>query len=284
MASPAMPAVDVRPLTVRRPRTPGLHLESLAELIRYGDLFRTLTEHRIRVRYKQSLLGLGWAIVQPVSMMLIFTLVFGRIARVPSDGVPYSLFGFTGLLIWSFVSTSLSNGTHALVANAPLVTKVYFPREVLPLSYVAAALFDLMIGVVLLLALLAWYGRPIGWELLMAAPVIATAAVLTCALAFALSALQVHFRDVGLAIPLALYLWMFCTPIAYPLSAVPGRYRALFTLHPLTGDVEGFRRVVLAHEAPSWALLGPSLAASLVLLPLAYLYFKHAEATMADVI
>src|SRR5439155_7151829 len=205
-------APDGHPITIRRP---GGHAwrpaGNIRELAQYTDLLRTLSIHRIRVRYKQSMLGFGWAIRQPISMMLIFTLVFGRIARVETDGVPYSLFAFSGLLVWSFVSTSLTNATHALVSHAQLVTKVYFPREILPLSYVAAALFDLLVGAVVLVGLLAWNGRPITWHLLLAAPVIAATALLVTALAFLVSALQVRFRDIGLAIPLLLYLWMFCT-------------------------------------------------------------------------
>ncbi len=280
------PAVeDHRPITIRRPRargwSPGGNIRELAQ---YADLFRTLTEHRIRVRYKQSILGLGWAILQPLSMMLIFTLVFGRIARVPTDGVPYSLFAFSGLLLWSFISTSLNNSTQALVGHAALITKVYFPREILPLSYVAAALFDLFVGSLVLLGMLAWHARPITLHLLLALPVVATAAMLTTAIAFALSALQVRFRDIGIAVPLLLYLWMFSTPIAYPLGEVPARYRAIFELNPLTGIIEGFRDVVLRQHAPSPSLLAVPLLTAAVLLPIAYALFKRAEATMADVI
>jgi lipopolysaccharide transport system permease protein len=276
---------DRRTITVRRPRVQRWWpLGSIRELAQYADLFRTLVEHRIRVRYKQSLLGPAWAILQPVSMMLIFTLVFGRIAHMPTDGVPYALFAFSGLLVWSFVSTSLNNATQALVGHAQLITKVYFPREILPLSYVAAALFDLFVGGMVLLAMLAWYGQPITSHLVLALPVIATAALLTTAIAFTLSALQVRFRDVGIAVPLLLYLWMFSTPIAYPLSQVPIRYRRMFELNPLTGIVEGFRDVILRHHAPSPDLLAVPVVTAVVLLPVAYALFKRTEATMADVI
>ena len=275
---------DGRVVTIRRPpshawRSPATNLRELAK---YVDLLRTLTAHRIRVRYKQSVLGLAWAIVQPLSMMLIFTLVFGRIARVSTDGVPYSLFAFTGLLLWSFLSTSLNNATHALVSHAQLVTKVYFPREILPLSYVAAALFDLLVGSVVLVAMLAWYGRPITWHVLLALPVIAMTAMLATALAFVLSALQVRFRDIGHAVPLVLYLWMFCTPVAYPLSAVPPRYMAAFRLNPMTAVVETFRAAILRNQVASFPLVPALTAAVLVLL--AYAIFKRAETMMADVV
>lgn len=278
-------ATDARPVTIRRA---GAHawrpIGNIRELAQYADLFLTVTEHRIRVRYKQSVLGLAWAILQPVSMMLIFTLVFGRIARVPSEHVPYALFALTGLVLWSFVSTSLSNATHALVSHAQLITKVYFPREILPLSYVAAAVFDFLVGLVVLFGMMLWYGRPIDAHLLLALPVVGTAALLVTALALIVSALQVRFRDVGLAVPLLLYLWMFSTPIAYPSSSIPVRYRVFFDLNPLTGLIEAFRQIILAHGSPSISLLGVPLAFVAVLLPAGYALFKRTELTMADVI
>jgi len=281
----AAEAADARPVTIRRPRASRWEpAGNIRELAQYADLFRTLTEHRIRVRYKQSILGFGWAILQPLSMMLIFTLVFSRITHMPTEGIPYALFAYSGLLLWSFISTSLSNSTNALVGHGQLITKVYFPREILPLSYVAAGLFDLLVGGVVLLAILAWYGRPITFHLLFAIPVIGTAALLTIAIAFVASALQVRFRDIGIAVPLILYLWMFSTPIAYPLSQVPAKYRTIFEMNPLTGLIEGFRDVILRNHAPSFALLAVPLLTAAVLLPIAYALFKRAEATMADII
>lgn len=281
----ALEPCDDRPVTVRRA---GAHawrpIGNIRELAQYADLFLTITEHRIRVRYKQSLLGLAWAILQPVSMMLIFTLVFGRIARVQSGDVPYALFALTGLVLWSFVSTSLGNATHSLVSHAQLVTKVYFPREILPLSYIAAAAFDFMVGLAVLFGMMLWYGRPIDPHLLLALPVVGITALLVTALALIISALQVRFRDVGLGVPLVLYLWMFSTPIAYPTSSIPGRYHLFFEVNPLTGLIEAFRQVVLNHTAPSLALLGVPLAFVAVLLPAGYALFKRTELTMADVI
>jgi len=278
------PTALARPVIFRRPDASGRTLRGLKELPRFGDLFLTLTEHRIRVRYKQSMLGLSWAVLQPLSMMAIFTLVFSRIAHVSADGVPYALFAFSGLLLWSFVSTCLNNSTHSLVSHAQLIGKVYFPREILPLSYVAAGLFDFMIGSGVLLVILAWYGRPITLHLLLAVPVIAVATTLTTGIALLLSALQVRYRDLGIAVPLILYLWMFSTPIAYPLGQIPGRYRMLFMLNPLTCIVESFREAILSSRAPSPQLLLVPAIVSLVLLPIAYAIFKQAETTMADVI
>lgn len=278
-------AVDVeRPVTVRRPnRRQGIAAD-LRALAGHFDLFRTLTAHRIRVRYKQSVLGVCWALLQPVGLMLIFTLVFGRIARVPSEGIPYSLFVYSGLVLWSFFATAVGSATHALVAHGQLITKVYFPREILPLTYVAAALFDLCIGGALLGALLAYHGRTPGWSIVFALPAVITVAALVTATALLLSAVQVRFRDVGLAVPLLLYLWMFSTPIAYPLSGVPSAYRPWFMLNPLTGLVESFRGAVVHGAVPDLQMLVVPVFTAAVLLPLSYVLFKRVEATMADVI
>jgi lipopolysaccharide transport system permease protein len=273
-----------RPITVRRPNSYPGPVAALRALRGYTDLLATLTAHRIRVRYKQSVLGLCWAVLQPVALMLIFTLVFGRIARVPSEGIPYPLFAYAGLLVWSFVATVLSNATHALVAHAQLITKVYFPREILPLTYVAAGLFDFCVGAVVLAGLLVYHGHALTWGAWNALPVLLLLAALVTAAAFLLSAIQVRFRDVGIAVPLILYLWMFSTPVAYPLSAVPKSYQPWFLLNPMTGIVESFRGAVI-HGAPlEWHVLIVPAASAVVLLPLAYAFFKSAEATMADVI
>ena len=253
-----VPEAPPRTITVRRPgRGPGL-VAGLKTLLHHKDLFWVLTHHRIRVRYKQSVLGIAWAVLQPLALMLIFTLAFGRIAKVPSEKVPYPLFVYSGLLIWSFLSTGLSNSAHSVVAHASLITKVYFPREILPLTYLAAAL----------------------WAL----PVVVVLAAFATAGAFLLSALQVRFRDVGIAVPLLLYLWLFSTPIGYPLSSVPAAYRPWFLLNPMTGIVESFRRAIVHGMRPELDMLALPVLAAAVLLPISYVVFKRIESTMADVI
>lgn len=273
-----------RPVIVRRPGGGPGPREALRTLGEHGDLFWALTRHRIRVRYKQSVLGLAWAVLQPVALMLIFTLAFGRIARVPTEGIPYPLFAYSGLLAWSFLATGLSNTTHSVVAHSQLITKVYFPREILPLTYLGAALFDLCVGALVLAALLAYYGHPLTWAALYGVPVLALLTGLVTAGGFLLSAMQVRFRDVGIAVPLFIYMWLFLTPIGYPLSAVPQAYRSWFLLNPMTGIVESFRRAVLLGEAPDARVLVVPALATIVLLPLAYVVFKRVESTMADVI
>ena len=284
LAADSNEASSTRTITVRRPGGGPGTVEALKTLVDHRDLFWTLTRHRIRIRYKQSVLGLGWAVLQPVALMLIFTLAFGRIARVPSEGIPYPLFAFTGLLTWSFLSTGLSSVTHSVVAHAQLITKVYFPREILPLTYIAAALFDCCIGAVVLAALLVYYGHAVTWTSLYALPIIVLLAGLVTGAGFLLAALQVRFRDIGIAIPLIIYLWLFATPIGYPLSAVPESYRSWFLLNPMTGIVESFRGAVIRGAAPDPQVLAVPALVTIVLLPLAYAFFKRTEATMADVI
>jgi lipopolysaccharide transport system permease protein len=275
---------DARPITVRRPPGSVAWTASARSLWEHRDLFWALTRHRVRVRYKQSLLGLAWAVLQPLALMLIFTLAFGRIARMPSEGIPYPLFVYSGLLTWSFLSTGLSNATNAVVSHAQLITKVYFPREILPLTYVAAGLFDLAIGFLVLAGLLAYFDYSLTWSAIFALPVLLLLTLLVTGAGFLLAAAQVHFRDVGIAVPLLIYLWLFSTPIGYPLSSVPEQYRFWFLLNPMTGIVEGFRDAVLRGVMPDAQLLVVPAAVAVVLLPVAYGLFKRVESTMADVV
>jgi homopolymeric O-antigen transport system permease protein len=275
-----------RPIRIIRPVSfsPLDLLRELRELWQYRDLFYTLTVHRIKVRYKQSVLGLAWAILQPLSLMLIYTVIFSVIAKVPSEGVPYAVFAYAALLPWTFFSSSLTNATQGLVSHSQLVTKVYFAREILPLTYVSAALFDFAVASTFLIALFFYYGVGLTWYALYAIPILILLTALATAFSLFLSAMQVRFRDIGVAMPLLLQLWMFTTPVVYPLSAVPQRFRGLYVLNPLAGAIENFRRVVLQGVEPDFHSLAISAIVAAILLPLAYLYFKRVEATMADVI
>ena len=275
-----------RPIRIIRPASfsPFDLLRELWDLWHYRDLFYTLTVHRIKVRYKQSVLGLAWAILQPLSLMLIYTVIFSVIARVSSEGVPYAVFAYAALLPWTFFSSSLTNATQGLVSHSQLVTKVYFAREILPLTYVSAAIFDFAVASSFLIALFVYYGVSLTIYALWAIPIIVLLATLATAFSLFFSALQVRFRDVGVAMPLLLQIWMFATPVVYPLSAVPLRFRSIYVLNPTVGVIENFRRVVLQGVAPDLHSLGISALAAAILVPLAYLYFKRVEATMADVI
>jgi len=275
-----------RPIRIIRPVSfsPLDLLRELRELWQYRDLFYTLTVHRIKVRYKQSVLGLAWAILQPLSLMLIYTVIFSKIAKVPSEGVPYAVFAYAALLPWTFFSSSLTNATQGLVSHSQLVTKVYFAREILPLTYVSAAIFDFAVATTFLIALFFYYGVGLTVYALYAIPIFILLTALATAFSLFLSAMQVRFRDIGVAMPLLLQLWMFATPVVYPLSAVPQRFRGLYALNPLVGVIENFRRVVLQGVDPDFHSLAISAIVAAILLPLTYLYFKRVEATMADVI
>jgi homopolymeric O-antigen transport system permease protein len=275
-----------RPIRIIRPPSfsPLNLLRELRGFWQYRDLFYTLTVHRIKVRYKQSLLGLAWAILQPLSLMLIYTVIFSVIAKVPTEGTPYAVFAYAALLPWTFFSSALTNATAGLVSHSQLVTKVYFSREILPLTYVSAALFDFAVASLFLLGLFVYYRVTLTIYALYAIPILALLTMLVTAFSLFFSVIQVRFRDVGVAMPLLLQLWMFASPVVYPLSAVPQRLRGLYALNPLVGVIENFRRVVLQGVAPDAYSLAVSAVVAAVLLPLAYLYFKRVEATMADII
>lgn len=259
-------------------------LANVLTLVQYRDLLLTLTLHRIKVRYKQSVLGVSWAILQPLSLMLIYTLIFSFIARVQTDGLPYAIFAYAALLPWTYFATSLGNATNALVSHSELVTKVYFPREILPLSYVIAALCDFLIASSVMAGLMIYYDVSLTVNIFYAIPIVLILTLFIGSMVLILSATQVRFRDIGVAMPLLLQLWMFATPVVYPLSAVPARFRSLYVLNPMVGTIENFRRVVLQGLSPDFYTLGISAAVSLVLLVFSYIYFKHVEATVADLI
>src|SRR6267378_7347700 len=227
------------------PSLSGLNLiKDLAKLRQYSDLLLTLSLHRIKVRYKQSVLGVFWAILQPLSMMLIFTFIFSYIARIKSEGAPYAIFAYTALLPWNYFSTAVSNATNSLVSHSQFVTKVYFPREILPITYVVAALFDFVVASTLLAGLMIYYHVRPTVNALYAIPIILVLSCFALAMSFLFSATQVRVRDIGVAVPLLLQLWMFATPVIYPLASVPQRWRPLYELNPMVGVIENFRQVI----------------------------------------
>lgn len=275
-----MPTVVIRPASSAWLRI-GDHLAQLRE---YGDLLYTLSAHRISVRYKQTALGVVWAVLQPLLMMVIFTAVFSVLARMPSDGLPYALFAYSALLPWTFFSTAVTNATNSLVSHTQLITKVYFPREILPTTYVIAGLFDFAVGFVVLLGLMWWYRVPLtadAWYLL---PLLGLLAAWILAVSLVLAAVQVRFRDIGVALPVLIQALMFASPVIYPLTAVPSAWRSWYLLNPMAGIVSSFRDVLLRHTAPDPVPLRFAIIVTALALPLAYLFFKRAEATMADLI
>ena len=255
----------------------------LQKLWQYRDLLYTLSLHRIKVRYKQSMLGGLWAVLQPLSLMLIFTFVFRFVANISSDAIPYSVFVYSALLPWNYFSSSVSTATNSLVSNAQFVTKVYFPREILPATYVIAAFCDFLVASIVLMGLMMYYQIPLTINVLYLIPIVIVLTCFSLAMSFLLSATQVRFRDIGVAVPLFLQLWLFATPVIYPLSSVPFRYKPLYMLNPMVGMIENFRNVLLRGTAPDSSLF-IAIAISIPLLFVSYVYFKQIETTMADVI
>jgi lipopolysaccharide transport system permease protein len=278
--------VPSRPtIVIRAPSFSPLAVgNAVKRLVHCRDLLYTLSVHRLKVRYKQSLLGPVWAILQPLSLMLIYTIIFSRIFRIPTNGAPYALFAYTALVPWTYFATGLSTGTNSLVTHSSLITKVYFPREILPLTYVVAALVDLLVATVVLSPLMAYYDVHLTVRAIYAIPVIGILTVFIVGVSLVLSAIQVRYRDIGVALPLVLQVWMFATPVIYPLSIVPVKWRSLYLLNPMAGIVESFRRVVLLGAQPELQALATSAVISAILLPAAFVYFKHVEATLADVV
>lgn len=220
-------------------------MAALSALGQHRDLLYTLTLHRIRVRYEQSVLGIGWAVLQPLATMLVLTIVFSYIARIPTGGLPYALVALAGLVPWTCFSNAITTSTHSLTGQAQLVTRVYFPREILPLTYIFAAAIDCALAGVLLVMVMILYATGAGPQLFLAPLVLVVLLALVGGVALAAAATQVRFRDVGVAMPIALQLLMFASPVAYPLEAVPERLVGLYVLNPLAGIVENFRRAVL---------------------------------------
>jgi lipopolysaccharide transport system permease protein len=278
--------VDSRPtLIIRAPSFSILALgRALQRLVQYRDLLLTLSVHRLKVRYKQSVLGPSWALLQPTLLMLIYTVVFSRFVGIQSDGAPYAVFAYSALLPWTFFASAVSSATNSLVGHFSLVTKVYFPREILPLTYVIAALVDFLVASSVLGGLMAYYRIPLSGYALLAIPTIAVLTLFATSVSLFLSAIQVRYRDIGMALPLLLQVWMFATPVVYPLTLVPERWQALYSLNPMVGIVESFRRVILQGVPPDFNSLGMSALVTVTLLPLAFIYFKHVEATVADII
>jgi lipopolysaccharide transport system permease protein len=269
-------------VTVIRPST-GWRSLDFKELWAYRELLWVLTERDIKVRYKQTVLGVAWAVIQPFMLMVIFSLLFGRLARMPSDGLPYPVFAFAALVPWTFFANSLANSSASLVGSAHLISKVYFPRLIIPLASIGSWLIDFFIAVLILLGMMAWYGVGFSWNLL-AAPLVALAILLTAlGVGTLLSALTVAYRDFRYVIPFVLQFWMFATPIVYPASLVPEQWRWIIHLNPMAGLVEGFRSAFLGRpfDLPALAI---SSAVAVVLFVAGVAYFEKVERRFADLV
>jgi lipopolysaccharide transport system permease protein len=256
--------------------------QHLARLMQCRDLLYTLTLHRISLRYKQSVLGYFWAVLHPVLLLLLYTAIFSRLATVPTHGLPYPVFAFSALLPWTFFSNGLSGATLGLPAHSNLLSRVYFPREILPLSYVLAALLDFLIASVVLVILMFYYGFRLTASALWVIPAMLTLTVFLTGIALFTSALQARFRDVGLAMPLLLQVWMFATPVVYSRASVPQGFQRWYDLNPLVAIMETFRGALLHGAFPDRMLLVEGVTISLMVAVVSYAWFKHVEATLVD--
>jgi lipopolysaccharide transport system permease protein len=257
---------------------------NLAELWAHKELVYFLIWRDIKVRYKQTALGASWAILQPLLTMLIFSVFFGRLAKVPSDGVPYPLFSFVALVPWMFFSNGLTLASNSLVHNANLLTKVYFPRLAIPISTVAAGVVDFVLGFVVMLGLIAWYGIMPTANVIFLPLFLLLALVTSLGVALWLAAVNVQFRDVRYTIPFLTQFWMFATPIAYPSSLLSEPWRTLYGLNPMVGVVEGFRWALLGVDTAPGAIVIASSIVAVVLLVSGAFYFRRMERTFADVV
>jgi lipopolysaccharide transport system permease protein len=254
-----------------------------AELWEFRQLLFFLVWRDLKVRYAQTVLGIGWAVLQPLLSMVVFTVIFGRFAKVPSNGVPYALFSLAAVVPWTYFSTAFSGASNSLVASSNLITKVYFPRLVVPLAPVLAGIVDLAIGFGVLAVLMAGYRAVPGPGIWMVPILVLLTAMTAAGVGAWLAALNIQYRDVKHLVPFIGQIWMYASPVVYPVSLVPEKYRALYALNPMVGIIEGFRTALLGTGPIPWRLLGISTAVVLLLFTTGAMYFRRTERLFADV-
>jgi lipopolysaccharide transport system permease protein len=256
----------------------------LRELWNYRDLLSSLIWRDISSRYRQSVIGYGWAVLKPVLSMIIFTLIFGRVAHLPSDGAPFALFCFVALPPWIYFSGSLTAVTSSVVQSGQFLTKVYFPRLILPLASAAGGLVEWAVQLVVLAMLLVWYGVVPGWQVLLAPAFVMMCILVTLAFGIWLTALNVKYRDIAQVVPFLLQAWMWICPVVYSSQMIPAKWRVLYGLNPMVGVIEGFRWSILGTSAPDWTMITVSgLMVALLLLGGLY-YFRKTEIAFADIV
>lgn len=243
-----------------------------------------LTKRDIKVRYKQTILGGLWAIIQPVLTMVVFTFLFGRMAKMPSDGVPYPIFVYAGLLPWTYFAGALSGASKSLVENSNLITKVYFPKIIIPASTALAGLLDFLIAMMVLVGMMVYYQFVPGFQILLFPFLVGLTFLCAVGAGLWLSALNVQYRDIRYVIPFLVYIWMFVSPVIYPVSLVPEKYHWLLALNPMGGVITAFRSSLLGHHPIDWSLLGISTITIVIIFLSGICYFRKMEKTFADVI
>jgi lipopolysaccharide transport system permease protein len=272
-----------RPTVVIQPRRSILDLD-LQSVWHYRELLYFLTWRDVKVRYKQTVIGAAWALMQPLMTMIIFTVIFGKFAMIPSDGLPYPVFAYTALLPWQFFSQAINRSGTSLVQSANLISKVYFPRLIIPLAAALGPLIDFAMAFIVLLSMMAWFSIAPTWGVI-ALPLFMLLALLTAlAVCLFLSALNVRYRDVGHTIPFLVQFWMYTSPVAYPVSLIPDKWRLIYSLNPMVGVIEGFRWALLGKTSPDFTVILISILVVIILLFGGLVYFRQMERTFADVI
>ena len=261
-----------------------MRAEALREFWSYRELFFFLVWKDVKIRYKQTMLGASWAVIQPFFTMVVFTLFFGKLANMPSDDIPYPLFSYSALLPWTYFAGALTLSGNSLVANKQLITKVYFPRIAIPASAVLCGLVDFCIAFLVLLLMMVYYGFMPTWELLLWPVLILPLIFLSLGVGMVLASLNVRYRDIKHTIPFAVQMWLFLTPIIYPTSIVPEKFRFFISLNPLVGIIEAFRATIVPGRHIDWQLLGLSALITLFVFLVGLFYFKSVEKKFADVI
>jgi lipopolysaccharide transport system permease protein len=262
----------------------GVFNLDLHSVWRYRELLYFLIWRETKVRYKQAVLGAGWAILQPVFAVLIFTIVFGKFAKMPSDGIPYAVFSFTALLPWTYFAEAVRRSGTGLVENAELIKKIYFPRLLLPLAMVTAPVVDFFWSFLCLLALLAWYGITPTINVIYLPLFLIFAMLQALALGLWLGPMNVRFRDIKHIIPFMIQIWMYASPIVFPMSVVPEKWRLIYSLNPMVGVIEGFRWALLGKGNPDFQVIGVSMSLIALMLLVGIVYFKKMERSFADLI
>lgn len=259
-------------------------LTHLRELADAHELLYIWTLRDFKVRYSQSLLGAAWAILQPLSLMIVFSLIFSFFIRVPTDGVPYPAFAYSALLVWTFFANSLSMAMPSLVNNINLVSKIYFPREILPIAANLVSMIDFAIAAIIFVFLMVVYKISVGWTIIFLPLLLIIQIIFTLGISLAAAAINVFYRDVRFVIPLGLQIWMYLSPVFYPASLVPERLQPIYFLNPMATLIESYRQVIFFNRPPDWLYLSITVAITLAVAAASYRYFKHAERMFADLI
>jgi lipopolysaccharide transport system permease protein len=276
-------SILIEPTVIIQP-SKGLFQLDLKAIWQHRELLYFLVWREIKVRYKQTAIGVGWVIFQPLITMVIFTVIFGKFAKIPSEGLPYPVFAYAALLPWTYFSQAVSRSGVGLVNNANLLTKVYFPRLIIPLAATLAPAVDFSVSFLVLLGLMTWFEIVPTWGVL-ALPLFMLTALLTAlTVSLWLAPLNVRYRDVGHTLPLLVQLWMYISPVVYPVSLIPERWRLIYSLNPMAGVIEGFRWALLGKESPDFLAMGVSMTIMAMLLFAGLLFFKKMERTFADVV